>query len=59
MNTPSYMARRAAGYHEIVDALTDLASSATVGDALDENTMVGPMVSAGPPRPRRALHQPR
>lgn len=33
-------------YNEIVDAITDLARSLTVGDPLDPNTKVGPMVSA-------------
>jgi acyl-CoA reductase-like NAD-dependent aldehyde dehydrogenase len=34
-------------YDEVVEAFTDMASAATVGDALDERTMVGPLVSAG------------
>jgi aldehyde dehydrogenase (NAD+) len=32
-------------YDEVVDALTDMAASAVVGDALAEDTMIGPMVS--------------
>lgn len=32
-------------YDEVVDAFTDLARSLTVGDPLDPNTKVGPMVS--------------
>ena len=34
-------------YDEIVDMITDLASSAVVGDPLEDKTMVGPLVSAG------------
>jgi aldehyde dehydrogenase (NAD+) len=33
-------------YPEVVDTLTDMARSAILGDALDEQTMVGPLVSA-------------
>jgi acyl-CoA reductase-like NAD-dependent aldehyde dehydrogenase len=33
-------------YNEVVDAVTDMALSAIVGDPLDEHTMVGPLVSA-------------
>ncbi len=33
-------------YEEIVDTITSLASSLTIGDALDASTQVGPMVSA-------------
>jgi acyl-CoA reductase-like NAD-dependent aldehyde dehydrogenase len=33
-------------YAEVVDALTDMAASAVVGDALDDATMVGPMASS-------------
>jgi aldehyde dehydrogenase (NAD+) len=32
-------------YDEIVDTLASLAQAATIGDALDEATMIGPMVS--------------
>lgn len=32
-------------YDEVVDVLTDMASSAVLGDALEEETMVGPMAS--------------
>lgn len=32
-------------YDEVVDVLTGMAASAVVGDALDETTMVGPLVS--------------
>lgn len=32
-------------YNEIVDTITDLARSLTIGDPLDPNTKVGPMVS--------------
>lgn len=32
-------------YQKVIDALTDMASSAIVGDALDDKTMIGPMVS--------------
>jgi aldehyde dehydrogenase (NAD+) len=35
-----------ARYAEIVDAVTAVAASLTVGDPLDSSTMVGPMVSA-------------
>lgn len=34
-----------ARYAEVVDALTDMAANAVVGDALDDSTMVGPMAS--------------
>ena len=33
-------------YVEVVDLLTNMAKSAVVGDALDESTTIGPMVSA-------------
>jgi aldehyde dehydrogenase (NAD+) len=33
-------------YAEIVDAVTDMASSATIGDPMDRATTVGPLVSA-------------
>jgi aldehyde dehydrogenase (NAD+) len=33
-------------YNEVVDVLTGMARSAIVGDALDEQTMIGPLVSA-------------
>ncbi|WP_211262644.1 aldehyde dehydrogenase [Nitriliruptor alkaliphilus] len=35
-----------ARYDEVVDTLTDMASSAVIGDPLDEATMIGPMASA-------------
>ncbi|BAX96204.1 aldehyde dehydrogenase [Mycobacteroides stephanolepidis] len=41
-----------ARYGEIVDTLADLARAATIGDALEETTMVGPMVS---PRQRERV----
>lgn len=53
-------------YSEVVDAFAAIVGSATVGDALDENTMIGPMASArqrdrfratsisGPPRERES-----
>ncbi len=34
-------------YNEVVDMLTDMARSAVVGDASDEDTIIGPLVSAG------------
>jgi aldehyde dehydrogenase (NAD+) len=33
-------------YEEVVEAVTDMAASAIIGDALDETSMVGPLVSA-------------
>jgi acyl-CoA reductase-like NAD-dependent aldehyde dehydrogenase len=33
-------------YSEVVDALTDMASSAVIGDSLDETTAIGPMASS-------------
>ncbi|HEY5856538.1 MAG TPA: aldehyde dehydrogenase [Aldersonia sp.] len=36
----------ASRYNEVVDAVTDLASSLTIGDPLDANTKIGPLVSA-------------
>ena len=33
-------------YHEVVDALAGLAAGATIGDAVAESTMIGPMVTA-------------
>ena len=33
-------------YNEVVDAITDLASSLTVGDPLDPGTQIGPLVSS-------------
>ena len=33
-------------YSEIVDAITDLAKSLTIGDPLDPNTKIGPLVSS-------------
>ncbi|WP_071288198.1 aldehyde dehydrogenase [Mycolicibacterium llatzerense] len=39
-------------YAEIVDVLAGLAQAATIGDAVDESTMIGPMVS---PRQRQRV----
>jgi len=37
----------ASRYNEVVDAIASAVSSYTVGDALDRNTVIGPMASAG------------
>lgn len=37
----------ASRYKEVVDAIASAVSSYTVGDALDRNTVIGPMASAG------------
>ena len=44
-------------YDELVDRLAAMPATLKVGDPLDEDTIVGPVISADAARPRRGLHR--